>query len=131
MNRLPWGERFRTREIAVPCCETPLSTRIHGEPTRVGIQPTPGIVEVGAIFIGLATIEPRRFELQAAGEQSRREDAVGDVRRVLPVVAEGGEGVRFRGWAVREGDRAERRLAHRGEIKEKSEVSRYRSIVAG
>src|SRR5690349_23926779 len=53
------------------------------------------------------------------------------MRCVLPVVAEGSERVRLGGRTVREGDRAERRLAHRGEIKEESEVSRYRSIVAG
>ena len=65
----------------------------------------------------LGSIEAAGFEADDFVAQSAGGDVIGDMRRILPMVAEGSFGDLLRGGAVREGDGSERGVAYGGVVK--------------
>src|SRR5262249_41465570 len=95
-------------QITVPTRETQPARWIDAEPARIGIESAQ--IDIPAIFIRLAAVEPRAFELPDARVKASGRDAVRDVRCVLPVVAEGRDGVVLRRGTMHVCDWPERRL---------------------
>src|SRR5207249_5510410 len=75
-----------------------------------------GVVEVRAMIVGLAAVEPRTLKLYRAGEHPRRHHPEGDVRAVLPMVGYRSQWIVGRRGPVGECDGSNRGLAHGGEI---------------
>src|SRR5207248_8039482 len=73
-------------------------------------------VEVPAVVVGLAAVEPRRFQFHLPRVKRGGSDAEADVRGILPVMRQRRKRVAVGGRAVHEGRRPERRLADWREV---------------
>src|SRR5882724_10364020 len=96
--------------------------RRRGEPD----SPTPRIefahFNVLAVLIGFGAMEQRAFYTESPGCYSSSQDAMGDVCRVLPVMAKRGGGILCCRHSMHECRRAKRRLGNRPTIEIESNV---------
>src|SRR5436190_8034548 len=103
--------RFRMLQMAGGDLRDPVWTRIERQPRGPRID-LAGI-DVPSLFVRLASMETAERESEHAALRTERDDASGDVRRILHVMAERRLRDLRRRRAMRIGDRAERRIAER------------------
>ncbi len=111
---------FRMGEAAGGELRHPILVRRDGEARGVGVHGAP--IYGPAVFAGLGSIEAAGFEAHPFVLEAGSDDVVGDVRRILPMMANGRLRKLHRGGAVRIGDGSQRGVAH-GRI---VEVQHYR-----
>src|SRR5213593_4131529 len=129
VERLIRVQLFRAFQVGVPGRCTPALPRVGRQPDGVGIELPAGVVEVRAMIVGLAAVEPRTLKLHRAREHPRRHHSERDVRAILPVMGDRGERIVGGGGPVRKGDRPHRRLAHRSEIDGEPQIPAHGPLV--
>src|SRR5205809_5858390 len=129
VERLIRVQLFRAFQVGVPGRRTPAPPRVGRQPDAVGIELPAGVVEVRAMIVGLAAVEPRTLKLYRAREHPRRHHPERDVRAVLPVMGDRGERIVGGGGPVWKGDRPHRRLAHRSEIDGEPQIPAHGPLV--
>src|SRR5262245_60445710 len=94
---------------------------------RIGVERPE--IEVRAVLIRLAAIERRGLGAPSRAAYASRDHATGDMRRVQPVMADGGNRIRECRYAMREGHRTERGLADRTAVDNAPEAATNRPLV--
>src|SRR5436190_20524281 len=121
--------RFRMLQMAGGDLRAPVGTRIERQPRGPRID-LAGI-DVPSLFVRLASMETAERESEHAALRTERDDASGDVRRILHVMAERRLRDLRRRRTMRIGDRAESGIAERRNVEIADGVVRDRMRVFG
>ena len=103
--------------------------RCWGEPDSSAPRIELTHFNVFAVLIRFGAVEERAFDAEAPGCYSSRQDAVGDVCRVLPVMAKRGGWILCCRHSMHECRRAKRRLGNRAAIEIESDLLRQLNVV--
>ena len=114
------NQEFGVLEIAMANLRRPARRWVPRCAHRPAVEAR--LLDIPALLVRLAPGEDRSFELELACRHSRRCDAIGDVRRIEPVMRDRRLRIVARATAMHKRARPQRRLADRTAVEEQAGV---------